>query len=123
MLPEKINFRIKQLLRIKRRLYDTLVVRQSKADVIENYWDKQLALLAKRADQQKDPKVIELCQKLKDIPGEVKRHVLIQYISRCRVLYRIAFMQWRLKYPTEHTQTKRLEQMLANLLRDHTKKM
>lgn len=42
----------------------------------------------------------------------VKRHVLLKYVNKCRELHSIAFLQWRMLYPTRYTNMEDVEELI-----------
>lgn len=53
-----------------------------------------------KASKSNDKTINALCAKICVVPYEVKMELMRLFISRCRELYSIAFLQWRLKYPS-----------------------
>lgn len=65
--------------------------------MLENQWDKILESLRTKLCQQakKDTHCERLVELIEQIPNEVRREALTKYLSQCRSLYAIAFLQWR----------------------------
>ena len=48
----------------------------------------------------KDKQALTLVKGLKAVPVEVRKAVLSRFVDGCKTLNSIAFMQWRMRYPT-----------------------
>ena len=67
----------------------------AKVSVLLVYWQKTIIKLHKRAASTHDKETLKLCKNLQLVPLHVKKKMLSMYVYECRVLYNIAFMQWR----------------------------
>lgn len=85
---------------IQKRIKKQISLKYSKVDVLINFWDKILGNIIKDKIKFKDKKADSLAIELTKIYKPVRDACLRAWIDRCKSVYNIAFMQWRLKYPT-----------------------
>jgi hypothetical protein len=101
----QLNLNIKKTIRslklIVKRIKDKIATKDSKIEVLINYWDKMVGAIRTKATKFKDETGDALIQKIILVPNEVRRAVLKHYCDRARQLHNIAFMQWRMLYPHE----------------------
>ena len=64
-------------------------------------WDKLFGKLMYKAKSLKDQDTIRILHKIALVPPEVKEAVEKYYIDKCIQLGAIAFLQWRLQFPSE----------------------
>ena len=64
-------------------------------------WDKLFGKLMMKAIHLKDADTKKLLDKIVVIPPEVKVAVCKYYVDKCIQLGAIAFLQWRLQFPSE----------------------
>jgi hypothetical protein len=76
-----------------------LITRISKVEVLMNSWDLLLSNILKEAKKLKDKNMLDICSKIALIPNEVKLYVLKRFIMNCMKLYKIGFIQWRIRFP------------------------
>lgn len=100
-LNKKFTKYFEQIIWMQIKIKDQLLTRLSKVDVLMNYWDKMLGQIQMKASKTKDKKATALCRQIILVPKEVQYSILKKYVSACRLLYAIAFTQWRLEYPSE----------------------
>jgi len=68
----------------------------------------------KKASKRRDPAVLKLLQQIAIVdtkPG-LKRDLLLRYVNQCRERHSIAFLQWRLLYPTPFVQAEACEELI-----------
>ena len=53
------------------------------------------------------------------IPKEIKEALLKEYVKRCIEMHSIAFLQWRLKYPSKVSYNKELVEDMVRLRISH----
>lgn len=69
-------------------------------DVLENYWDKIISKLTERAGKLKDQKAKALITEIVKVRPAIRKAMLKEWVIRCKENYNIAFLQWRLKFPS-----------------------
>ena len=89
-----------------------LVIRHAKVDVLLIYWDKLYGIVQQGASLFRDKNANALCKKLICINKEVQKHMLLAYVNRCRELHSIAFLQWRLMYPSEFVNRQDIQELI-----------
>jgi len=115
----KIREFYKQISFMQRRIKDGLVTKESKIEVLLNYWDKMFGVLQSQASKSNDKPTNDMCKKLIVIPKEVRYAMLKKYVTQCRNLYTIAFFQWRLMYPSQvRFEKEQLEVILYKCIND-----
>ena len=85
---------------VQRKVRALFASREAKTEVLVNYWNKMVGQLQKKASLTKDKDMLALIGKICIVPAEVKRALLWAFVSRCRELHAIAFLQWRLQFPS-----------------------
>ena len=85
---------------MQKRLRDKYNTRDDKVDVLENRWDQLMANLTSTAIVQKDKVATEMIGKIRQIPSNVRNAALKHYNTKCRELHAIAFLQWRMRFPS-----------------------
>ena len=85
---------------IQKRIKKQMSLKYSKVDVLINFWDKILGSIIKDKIKFKDKKADSLAIELTKIQKPIRDACLRCWIDRCKAVYNIAFMQWRLLYPT-----------------------
>jgi hypothetical protein len=69
--------------------------------VLIKYWDKLLGSLQLRSSLLKDNSLKPILLKVYMVPKDVQYHILRKYVGGCRMLYAIAFSQWRTAFPSK----------------------
>lgn len=59
--------------------------------------------LQTKASRKKDEPTTLLIRRMMVVPREVRESVLLAYINKCRQRHNVAFLQWRYRFPNEHT--------------------
>tara|TARA_B110000285_G_C14871809_1_gene489566 strand:+ start:154 stop:393 length:240 start_codon:yes stop_codon:yes gene_type:complete len=77
-----------------------MATKDSKLEILRNYWEKNLNKVMLNATMQKDEDVVALCKLIMKIPKLVQVALLRHYIAACRALHAIAFFQWRQSFPS-----------------------
>lgn len=85
---------------IQKRIRKQLSLKYSKVDVLINFWDKVIGCMIRDKAKFKDKKADRLTVELSKVPKAVRDACLKKYIDHCKSVYNIAFMQWRLFFPT-----------------------
>jgi hypothetical protein len=68
-------------------------------DVLRNMWDKIVGTLLKKSYMFADVKITRLAKKISKVPSSIRDATLKKYLHMCIMMHKIAFYQWRLKYP------------------------
>lgn len=68
------------------------MTKYSKVDVLLVFWEKLFIKIQMQASKLKDTKVNSLLNKIAQVPGEVKVHLLKHYVIKCRELHSVAFL-------------------------------
>ena len=76
-----------------------------KCEVIETYWTKLYGLLMRKAIWLNDHETKDLLFKIAGVPLEVKKCAIEYYVTQCRKLQAIAFLQWRYQFPSNTRQS------------------
>ena len=88
---------------IKSKFRGQLINKKGKVEILYNYWDKLYGQVHTLASKARDKATIALCVKIMMVPYDVRYEILSQFTKSCRMLYSIAFFQWRLnKYTIWH---------------------
>ena len=92
---------------MQKRVKDKLVCKDSKVDVLLNYWEKVEFQLMQNAapntakGRPMDEEGQNFYMKLHRVPIEVREAVLREFTQRCRKIHSICFWQWRRMYPND----------------------
>ena len=86
---------------IQKRFKDQLATRFAKVEVLSNYWDKMVGQLQTRASKKHDKEASDLVLKFILVPKDVKLELLREWVTCCRTLFSIAFLQWRMIRPSK----------------------
>ena len=78
-----------------------MLVRYSKVTILITYWNKIINQIGNFNIEHKNQKASDLLKLLFQIPEEVRSQVLLAYLEQCRKLHKIAFCQWRVKFPSK----------------------
>lgn len=99
---------------IQKRIRKQLSLKYSKVDVLINYWDKILGSIIREKAKFKDKKAERLTVEFAKVPKNIRDACLKKYIDHCKSVYNIAFMQWRLHFPTtsEYADEKELKEII-----------
>lgn len=65
--------------------------RYNKVELLETYWNRTYEFVKEKALKMNDKHTTTLLIKIMEIPAEVKRELLLQYVKSCREVYAIAF--------------------------------
>jgi hypothetical protein len=76
-------------------------LRYSKVAILQTYWNKIINQIGNFNLEHKNQKVYDLLKSLFAVPKEVQEEVLRAYLEQCRKLHKIAFCQWRIKFPSK----------------------
>lgn len=93
--------------------------RYNKVELLETYWNRTYEFVKEKALKMNDKHTTTLLIKIMEIPAEVKKELLLQYIKSCREVYAIAFFQWRYRYPSTMPRSKEDLSVLNNERIDH----
>lgn len=85
---------------IQKRIKTQLSLKYSKVDVLINFWDKIIGCMIRDKAKFKDKKADKLTVELTKVPKSIRDACLKKYTDHCKAVYNIAFMQWRLFFPT-----------------------
>ena len=86
---------------------DKLICKDSKVEVLMNYWEKmQFQIMAGAAPNAAkgrplDEEARTFAMKLHRVPEEVRRACLSAYVQACVRLHSICFLHWRKRYPSD----------------------
>lgn len=123
----KVCFRnfYEKIVFMQKRMKDQLVIRYSKIDILHSAWDVVYAFIMRKASSRKDQNVMKFLQKIAilDMTKRMKNECLIKYLNQCRRLHSIAFLQWRIKYPTKFTNIRQCEKLIAKMSNNIHKKI
>ena len=90
---------------MQKRIKDKLVCKDSKVDVLLNYWEKvEFQILTGAAPntakgRPKDEAAEEFAMKFHQVPMDVRMAIFTEYTQRCRKIHSIVFWQWRKMFP------------------------
>ena len=91
----------KQICFIQFQIRARLRAKLAKEYMMDAAWDKLIGKLMYKATDLHDQATKEMLTKILQVPHEVKEAVCKYYIDKCLQLGAIAFLQWRLAYPSE----------------------
>lgn len=97
---DRFRLYINQIKFIQQRIRTQHSVKYSKVDVLIIYWDRLINNIIKDKIKFKDKKADIVAMELAKISRNIRDACLRAYIDRCKEVYNIAFMQWRLLFPT-----------------------
>lgn len=98
MMLTCFNNMIHHLIGLQLKIRSKLEIKNSKVDVLINYWDKMIDKLVKKSEKFGDLHMIHIINQIILIPKEIRLYVLREFVSQCVLFYNIAFSQWRLMY-------------------------
>lgn len=75
--------------------------RNARVEVLATMWDRLVDASQAKATALKDNHMKEMTKKMRLIPGHLKITVLRYFNQKCRELHALAFLQWRLKFPSK----------------------
>lgn len=82
------------------------------------FWDKIYGKLQTISSSKRDKKGNQLLCSICCVPREVKYEILKQYVKKCKELHAVAFLQWRLLYPSKIRHApKEIEDIISKGLR------
>lgn len=92
-----------------------LEVRAAKVDVLCTAWEHVSAAIMRKAAKRKDQAVLQLVQDITVLESTAaRRHLLLRYVNKCRELHSIAFLQWRLLYPSRFVIQENVEELILS---------
>lgn len=108
---------------IQKRIRKQLRIRYSKVDVLMIYWDKVIGTMIKEQSKFNDKRAEQLTVEFSRVPKAVRDACFKKYIDHCKAVYNIAFMQWRLIYPTtsEYANEEELKEIIMGRIQYQTK--
>ena len=71
-------------------------VLDAKLRTLNTFWNKMISELLAQAAELDDDEAKEIFTKINDVPEEIRKTVIKEYLSRCEQLYTIAYFQWRI---------------------------
>lgn len=102
----RVRYFFDRIVFMQNRMRDKLICKDSKVEVLINYWDKmQFQIMAGAAPnaakgRPMDEEARTFAMKLHRVPEEVRLALLSAYVQACRRLHAICFLQWRRMYPS-----------------------
>jgi hypothetical protein len=91
--------------------------REAKLEILYNAWHKLLGHINENNLIVKNKKASRLIIQMGRIPNEVRRLALEEYLRCSQRVHTIAFLQWRAKFPNEHTKTNQLKEIIEHRMK------
>ena len=86
--------------------------REAKLEILYNAWHKLLGQINENNLIVKNKNASRLIIQIGRIPYEVSEAALDEYLRCSQRVHTIAFLQWRSKYPNEHTKINQLHEII-----------
>ena len=76
---------------IQRTYLSKILKKESRVEILNNYWNKIIGKLMNAAIQKKDQPLKDLVSKIMLVDKNIKNIVLFKYVHQCQILHQIAF--------------------------------
>jgi hypothetical protein len=109
----KVRAAFKNLIFMQKKIKCRNVTREAKIDILENYWNKLLGQIHRKNQEVGDKKTQTLLRAISGVKANIRRKALHEYLRCAQTVHTIAFLQWRMLFPSS---LEYHEEMLRELL-------